>query len=248
VIVEKSDDPTAEFAKELARQLPVKAIYDDAVSPAAKQTGQLATDIVKTIQLALAPLQFLAAYQDRLRRFIDSAVRRVPIEKRISPPPQILGPIVEGIRYEPEGTPIDKMFSELLSRALDGTRINEAHPAFPIIIKQLSSDEAKILVALKEEQYDFVHTRDFDRKAHLFVGPIKIEIDSFPRQDLTFPENVNFYMEHLNQLGLAGVFQVGNQEPLYEANNQIGVRVRSKYRLTDFGVRFVAACISNRSE
>jgi hypothetical protein len=57
---ETPEDPTAAFAEELAKQLPVKAIYRDALKPAAKQTGQLAQDIVKTIQLALAPLQFLA--------------------------------------------------------------------------------------------------------------------------------------------------------------------------------------------
>ena len=94
------NDPATEFAKELAKQLPVKAIYEDAASPAVKQTGQIVTDIVKVIQLALAPLQFLAAYQDRLRNFIDKSVRRVPEQKRVSPAPQILGPIIEGIRYE----------------------------------------------------------------------------------------------------------------------------------------------------
>jgi hypothetical protein len=52
-------DPTAAFAKELAQQIPVKAVYSDAIAPAAKQTGHLAEDIVKTIHLALAPLQFL---------------------------------------------------------------------------------------------------------------------------------------------------------------------------------------------
>ena len=64
-------DPTTVFAEELAKQLPVKAVYRDAVKPAAKQLGQIAQDIVKTIQLALAPLQVAGAYQDRLRAFLD---------------------------------------------------------------------------------------------------------------------------------------------------------------------------------
>jgi hypothetical protein len=46
-------DPTTAFAEELAKQLPVKAVYRDAVKPAAKQAGQLAQDLFKTIQLAL---------------------------------------------------------------------------------------------------------------------------------------------------------------------------------------------------
>jgi len=112
-------DPATAFAEELAKQLPVKAAYRDAVKPAAKQLGQIAQDVVKTIQLALAPLQFAGAYQDRLRAFLDRAVRQVPEDRRVSPPPQILGPIVESIRYEPEGTPLDQMFQHLLSTSMD---------------------------------------------------------------------------------------------------------------------------------
>jgi hypothetical protein len=239
------NDPATEFAKELAKQLPVKAIYEDAVSPAVKQTGQLVTDIVKVIQLALAPLQFLAAYQDRLRNFINKSVRRVPKEKRVSPAPQILGPIIEGIRYEPEGTPIDEMFSELLSRSMDRDRVNEAHPAYPILIKQLSSDEAKVLATLKGKQFDYVYTRDYDASTALFHGPAKIEVDDLPRSNLAYPDNVGFYFDHLSQLGLAGIYQEGNQEPLFDTprTKQIGVRVRSKYTLTESGKRFVRACI-----
>jgi hypothetical protein len=233
-------DPTTALAEELAKQLPVKAIYKDAAKPAAKQIGQLAQDLVKTIQLALAPLQFASAYQDRLRAFIDRSVRAVPEERRISPPPQILGPIVEGIRYEPEGTPLDEMFQRLLSSSMDAERMSTAHPAFPAIIRQLSADEARILSSLKERQYDYVYTRTYDVGTNLFHG-YNVEIDELPKDDLVFPNNVQVYMQHLDKLGLAGVFQQGNQEPLFTERTQTGVRVRSKYLLTDFGKQFVSA-------
>jgi hypothetical protein len=235
-----------EFAKELARQLPVKSIYKDAAAPAARQTGQLLEDLVKVLQLALAPVQLLGAIQDRYRKFLDTAVRRIPEANRISPAPQIIGPVLEGIRYEPEDTPIDQMFSQLLSRSMDRERVNEAHPAYPIIIKQLSSDEAKILNSLKSSTYDYVYTLDFDSQRQEFYGHRKVEVDELPRADLSFPENVPFYLEHLHQLGLAGIFQVGNQEPLLEQQGgtqlQVGIRSRCKYRLTDFGQKFVRAC------
>ena len=54
-----------EFAKELAKQVPVKEVYGDLAAPAARQTGQLLADITKVISLALAPVQYLAAQQDR---------------------------------------------------------------------------------------------------------------------------------------------------------------------------------------
>lgn len=185
-------DPTIEFAKEVAKQLPVKQIYDDGLSPALKQTGQFLTDLTKVVQLALAPIQFAAAYQDRVRAFIDRAVRPVPEEKRIAPPPQILGPVLEGIRYEPSDTPIDTMFQNLLSSSMDSERVMAAHPAFPMIIKQLSSDEAQILVIMKDHSYDHVHCSSYNPYTNLFYGPNQIEIDDFPKSKLRFVNNMPF--------------------------------------------------------
>src|SRR4051794_26582250 len=108
-----------EFAKELAKQLPVKAVYQDAIHPAAKQAGDLGEDVMKAVRLALAPIQLLAVAQDRFQRFIEHSVGRVPPERQISPRPQIVGPVLEGVRYETEGTPIDEMFSQLLSASMD---------------------------------------------------------------------------------------------------------------------------------
>src|SRR4051794_15052875 len=110
-----NSDLTTEFAKELAKQFPVK----EAFSAPARQTGEILQDIVKTIQLALVPFQVAGALQDRLRGFIDRSIRAVPEENRVSPPPRLHGPIIESIRYEPEGTPLDEMFSKLLSTSMN---------------------------------------------------------------------------------------------------------------------------------
>lgn len=131
-------------------------------------------------------------------------------------------------------------------RSMDSTRVEEAHPAYPLIIRQLSSDEAKILAVLNGRTYRYVFTRVYDSKTNLFVGAQKVEVDELPRDGLTFTDNVGFYMEHLSQLGLAGVYQEGNQIALHdEQGMQTGVRVISNYRLTDFGRRFVTSCTGN---
>ena len=148
--------------------------------------------------------------------------------------------VLEAIRYEPEGTPIDEMFSELLSRSMDRDRIGEAHPSYPSIIRQLSPDEAKIIKMLRERTYPLIQVWKLD-------GPLsrleRTEVDELPRSDLFYPENVPFYMDHLNSLGLAGIWQVPPQEPLLAEGRQIGNRVLNEYRLTPFGSRFATACI-----
>jgi hypothetical protein len=219
---ETPKDPTAAFAEELAKQLPVKAIYEDAAKPAATQVGQIAQDLVKTIQLALAPLQFLGAFQDRLRAFIDRSVRAVPEEKRVSPAPQILGPIVEAIRYEPEGTPIDQMFSALLSSSMNSDRVADAHPALPLIIKQLSVDEALILqrIATSDVYYELVFK--FELSGALSIQ--SLEQSALPLDGLLFPKNEQMYRDHLDRLGLIRYDMLKPMEPIREHGPQIGGR------------------------
>jgi hypothetical protein len=244
--------PTTDFTKalaeELAKQLPVKDIYQDAASPGMREAGKLGSDVVKTILLALAPIQIAAAYQDRLRSFLDMSVRRIDEQRRIPPPAQILGPVLENIRYEPEDTEIDKMFSELLSRSMDSERASEAHPSYPMIIRQLSSDEAKVLRLLKNKQYLYVQRWKID-------GPIstleEVEQDEFPKDGLAFPHKLSSYMARLTQLGLAGIYQSKPSEPIYglrdmgitQTNGQIGSRQFYEYKLTSIGQEFVKAVI-----
>ncbi len=127
---------------------------------------------------------------------------------------------------------------------MDAEHLNDAHPAYPFLIKQLSADEARILRSLRGASFPFIYTIDFDSVRRLFYGHRKVEIDELPRNDLVFPDQVPFYFEHLNHLGLAGIFQIGNQEALYDGEKgiQTGIRSRSEYRLTDLGQRFIQAC------
>jgi hypothetical protein len=90
-----------------------------------------------------------------------------------------------------------------------------------------------------------VWTREFDDQQKVFVGQHNVEVDKLPREGLAFPDNIQFYFEHLNQLGVAGIFQIGNQEALGKPGVQTGIRVPCHYRLPDFGQRFVKACIGN---
>jgi len=133
------DELTDKIIEEIAKKIPIQEAYDDLAAPAMKELGKVFPDIVKVLRLVLLPIQYGAALQERFTRFLDRSVGQVPEERRITPAPQMLGPILEAIRYEPESTPIDEMFSQLLSGSMDRERVDSAHPAFIEIIKQLSS-------------------------------------------------------------------------------------------------------------
>lgn len=245
-------DLATAIATEVAKQIPVKDAYEDALKPGVKQVGTIVEDLTKVILLGLAPVQFAAALQDRYRTFLDESVRRVPEAERVSPVPQILGPVLEGIKYEPEDSPITEMFSQLLSSSMDRGRVQDAHPAFSQIVRQLSQDEAVLLNSmwrlLKDENrsYRQQFTQDYDRNTATFSN-IKMEIDELPREKLMFLENVEFYCQHLYALGITAFYDSDRQEPLYEVNEngqqtlQNGVRVFKVLRFTDVGLKFMTA-------
>jgi hypothetical protein len=66
--------------------------------------------------------------------------------------------------------------SELFSASMDRERVGDARPAYVWIIRQLSSDEAKIRVALNGRSFDYVYAKDYDTDTNLFPGPPKVEV------------------------------------------------------------------------
>ena len=249
----QAQDITVAIATEVAKQIPVKEVYQDALQPGVKQTGNLIEDIAKTLHLALAPIQLTAALQDRYRRFLDEAVRRVPLDRRINPPAQILGPVIEGIRYEPSGSSVEELFSGLLTNSMDAEKVRLAHPAFPQLIKQLSPDEAimiKIMHLARMDGLTFKRTLIHRLSNDRFYFE-RVENEEFPISKLAFADNLNFYMEHLGSMGLAGLYRYQNQQPIftgeYNAQVQTGSREFLEYRLTEMGAMLAEAAIPGQT-
>jgi hypothetical protein len=238
-------DIATEIAKEVVKQLPVKQVYEEGASPAVREAGQFLGDLVKTLRLVLMPFQVAAAYQDRIKTVIDRSIRAVPEKNRIAPAPQILGPVLEGVRYEPIDTPIDEMFSRLLSSSMDATRQGDAHPSFPGIIKNLSADEARLLQSIAEQPFKQISSAKLDRVRNLFE-PATIEVLAIPEDDLTFPANGTIYLEHLHQLGLIEMSVTRSPEPIMEDGVQVGVRNFGEHQLSRWGRQFIRACTAKR--
>jgi Abortive infection alpha len=235
-----------EIVKAIAKQLPVKAAYTDAIKPAAKQLGHLGEDILKALRLALFPVTVAAGLHDRFERFVKHAVARIPEKKRVSPAPQIVGPVLEGVRYEPEGTTIDQMFSQLLSASMDSDRLKDAHPSFPMIIKQLSSDEAKILNSMfaSGEQPKLIQI--FQLRGGLAIT--STERNDLPVTGLDFPENLSMYTDRLERLGLIRFHAEKPMEPIVSSDgHQVGGRNFLIRKFTEVGEAFMRACSPERT-
>lgn len=230
--------------EDLDKLLPPKVIekaYEDAASPAAKEVGKVAVDLVKTARLLLAPFQLAAAFQDRFERVVERIRSNVPDERQTAPPAEVVGPALRQMQYLGEENPLWKMFEELLTRAIDAETTERVHPSFAHLIAQLSRDEAVILYRLRDKSFVVVDTLDYHKGTNRFFNR-KIESSTIPTEDLQYPRQLDMHYSHLESLNLV-TWPVERQEPIMQGLEQVGVRRYSTMRLTEFGQLFVSICV-----
>lgn len=235
-----------EIIEDLVKEIPVDKVYDDALSPSMKEIGEALKSTVKASRFLLAPIEYVASYRSRWEKYLKSISNKVEEKNLIKGHPQIVIPTLEGLNLSYENTLLCDMFVNLLANSVDKTKQDLVHPAFPKIIQQLSHDEAVILLYLKKEAYKLKEQSDFNSSKNLFFNR-RVVKNHFPVKELQFPDNMFIYMDHLNSLNIAGVWQIGNQEVIYDENkNQIGVYINSNIKLTSFGELFVKSCVPDK--
>ena len=153
-----SEDDNSEImntAKGLNIGAVVPEVYKDAISPAAKEIGKGLETIAKTVNIALKPLSITVWGFDKIEKYIMEELPKVFKEKGtesiISPDPHVAGPTIESLKYTANKEELRKMYLNLLAMSMDKDSSALAHPSFVEVIRQLSSDEAKILSFIKKE-------------------------------------------------------------------------------------------------
>jgi hypothetical protein len=207
-------DPTQLAALAKAAPEVVKEAYGDLASDSFKQVGKLGEDIIKTVRLVLFPIQLAAAVQDRLGGYINRAIRQVPESKLIAPTESIMFPVAEKLRFQEENNPVTDLYINLLSRAMDGERVGEAHPAFVAIISQLAPDEVVFLKELSRNEFTIIIKLNDEWSCptpeqvkgvfEVLDVPHNLQEKSisivFKYASLNQPELFRVFLEHLNHL------------------------------------------------
>ncbi len=85
---------------------------------------------------------FFKLCRARMRQKLEA----VPPERRLTPPPEVVGPLLAHYPYVAEKEELRDMFENLLATSTDSK--GGAHPSFVEVLKQINSDEAKLLQAL----------------------------------------------------------------------------------------------------
>ena len=224
----------------LAESKVVTQTYDDALSPALVESGQIFANAAKAFHLFLAPIQLLAVAQDRLAAFCQSIRDKVPTERQVEAPAHIAVPALLELRHMEDDNPITSLYINLLARAVDRDHQHEAHPAFVKLIGQLSPDEAVILHHLRSTPINTVEyrrTEPPDMRLHTFAE------SDFPVAHLASAPELPMYLDHLEALNLIS-YAVGVPEPDKDQYPPIigAIALTGNAQLTQFGELFVRVC------
>lgn len=230
--------------------------------PVLSTVGQGLQGVTK---LALAPISAMVWGYDKIADYLDVAIpeyfakRKIVKEKIVSPDPAIAVPVVEAMRYTSHKEELREMFTNLLGASMNADSIDE-HPAFVNIIKQLSSDECKII------QYLYQDDKQPMIKLRIKIGESVGESDLLPYfsdigyiTNCQYPQKFPEYLDNLHRLGIVEIYydRFLTDEKYYEKlklhpqfphvqgdENRKVVEKISMYELSEFGKKFCKVCLS----
>lgn len=251
----------------LAKAIPV---YDDAVQPAAKEVGKALGTVAKTVNIALAPIKVLVWGYDQIESFVNEKIseklKNTPKERITTPPPEVVGPALESLKFTGHKEDLRNLFANLIANSMDSSTLRSAHPGFVEIIKNLSSEEAKILkvfttkniLPLIDVRSEFVEGKGGNDILKNFsnIGALSGCVDK---------SLVPSLLDNLCRLGLleipSGMHLINDDfyNPLekstevqllkiaIESNKNQKIKIKRKYiALTTFGSQFCNTCVKDK--
>lgn len=147
----QTEDTVKTLAEVVTGVLEKAPIYEDAAQPALREIGQGLGGMLKMVVL---PLKMLGYKADQLLEDFEEKLNKkgetIPKENLQAPDPMIAGPVIQSLGYTMHEENLRNMFTNLLVTGMNSALSNDAHPAFVEVIKQLSPDEAKVVIYLSE--------------------------------------------------------------------------------------------------
>lgn len=120
---------------------------------AGAQLAKAALTVTTAINNGLAPLaavnfaikKFYDYFETRFNSDLSEKLKDVPNRSIVAPKASIAGPALQGLAFSFEEPDLKELYLSLLASAMDARVSDDAHPAFVEIIRQLTSEEARLL-------------------------------------------------------------------------------------------------------
>lgn len=126
----------------------VPDVYDDALKPAAQESGKTLALIPRTVNAALAPLrQWIAQKEYNVavtEKLLAQKLQNIPPEKIVTPEAYVAVPAFQAISYSMDSDTLRNLYANLLANSMNIDKKAFVHPTFVEIIKQLSPIDANV--------------------------------------------------------------------------------------------------------
>lgn len=133
-----------------------KEAYDDTLKEPLKSSSGIVSTVMDFFHnTVLYPMQHYNLYaKSKLQNYaieLQNKAQKIPKENLITPRVNILGPAIEGLKYNLEEDYIKEYFTNILIADMDNRKQNKVLPSYIEIVKQLSKNDAETLQFLKEK-------------------------------------------------------------------------------------------------
>lgn len=268
---ESNVEGTIKAVTGLVKEVPV---YEDAIQPLAKEAGKALQTVGRTVNAALLPVRGLVWGIEKIEEFVQTKVSKkladTPVENICTPDPAVAGPALESLRYTGHKESLSELYANLLASAMDKETARTAHPGFVEIIKNMSSDEARLLEYIINA--GVAPLVDIKRVLTKTQGEVKVqELISTLGSDAGCEHRdlASSYLVNLERLGLIEIprdafltkpdayDRIINDPPVKAIIDQLNKNGRdeskgdfNKYyvRGTVFGKQFYRACVVSRDK
>lgn len=195
----------------------IKIELPDALEEPAKALSMpLATNVGTTIGdlwfLALGGVSHKAELRrakyaielEKYKKDLEKKLNDIPEERRIEPNTQVVMNALTDSQSCVEEESLRDMFANLIAAACDADKANAVHPAFPGIIKQMSTVDAELLLLLgQDDKFPIVNIR------------VKLDKGGLTAATNVFIENTDRYSLQMQEAAVACLSMHGLVEVSY---------------------------------
>jgi hypothetical protein len=248
--------------------------YNDTLKEPLKSSSKITSTVLNFFyNTVLYPMQKYNLYaEDKLKKYaedLQNRAKKIPEKNLVNPRVNILGPTVEGLKYNLDEEYIKEMFTNILLSDMDNRKQSKVLPSYIEIIKQLSKEDAEFLILLKKFDGNFcsISINIKEQNSEGYSPLDKYIIYGYDHNSIS--NTTTFGTSKLNPLVLDNLIMHGLIKQDYNiyythpiANEQYTTlfdQVKGKYRLlsnqsliydkglvclTDFGKNFIDICLS----
>lgn len=141
---------------------------------------------------------------ETVQHLLEEHLKAIPSENVVPPKANIVVPTLQNASLTEEPDLLE-MYATILGNSMDKLTKEGVHPGFVEIIKQISSDEAKILQRMRFHSTIPIITLRFENEKGSGISVVKNFSDIGERTNCVAPHSIGLYFDNLQRLGLISI-------------------------------------------